>query len=279
MAAHMGRPCRQLHPPERLHRPDRRLSRRQRVRGLLRLLRRSTDGGKTWTKLSAGLAGHRDDKWVEAGGDPVEPSRLYLVSRSHRLFVSEDHGATWALLDAAAPQYPGRVAVDHAEHSTFYVFGLNGWRRYEGFGESSIDMPTTGIQASFTNFRRTALQDPLAADRFVTGDAFQGFLVLEMADRGAGVFSSRRLSPMIREIEAKVLLGHVKQPDTWFGLKYNMNLYRGCQHRCIYCDSRSECYQIEDFDGEILVKTNAIELLRRRAGAQAGEGHDRVWGR
>jgi DNA repair photolyase len=67
---------------------------------------------------------------------------------------------------------------------------------------------------------------------------------------------------MIREIQAKVMLAHVKQPDTWFGLKYNLNLYRGCQHRCIYCDSRSECYGIEDLDGEVLVKANAIELLR-----------------
>lgn len=39
-----------------------------------------------------------------------------------------------------------------------------------------------------------------------------------------------------REIEAKTLLSLVKQPDRWFGLRYNMNLYRGCQHRCIYCD-------------------------------------------
>ncbi len=68
---------------------------------------------------------------------------------------------------------------------------------------------------------------------------------------------------MIKEIQAKTLLSHVKQPDPWFGLKYNMNLYRGCQHRCIYCDSRSECYQIEDFDGEVLVKANAIELLQK----------------
>ena len=68
---------------------------------------------------------------------------------------------------------------------------------------------------------------------------------------------------MIQEIQAKTLLGHVKQPDDWFGLKYNMNLYRGCQHRCIYCDSRSECYQIENFDRDVLVKTNAIELLRK----------------
>jgi DNA repair photolyase len=65
----------------------------------------------------------------------------------------------------------------------------------------------------------------------------------------------------IKEIQAKTILNHVRQPDDYFGLKYNMNLYRGCQHRCIYCDSRSLCYQIEDFDGEILVKVNAPALL------------------
>jgi len=66
---------------------------------------------------------------------------------------------------------------------------------------------------------------------------------------------------MIKEITAKVLLNSVRQPDDWFGLKYNMNLYRGCQHQCIYCDSRSACYQIENFS-DVLVKANAIDLLR-----------------
>jgi DNA repair photolyase len=65
---------------------------------------------------------------------------------------------------------------------------------------------------------------------------------------------------MVIEITAKTILNHVKQPDTWFGLKYNMNLYRGCQHQCIYCDSRSECYRLGDL-AEIRVKTNALELL------------------
>jgi len=66
---------------------------------------------------------------------------------------------------------------------------------------------------------------------------------------------------MIKDIQAKVMLNHIPQPDTWFGLKYTMNLYRGCQHQCIYCDSRSACYQIENFK-DILVKTNAVDLLR-----------------
>ncbi len=77
---------------------------------------------------------------------------------------------------------------------------------------------------------------------------------------------------MIKEITAKVLLSHVKQPDTWFGLKYNMNLYRGCMHRCIYCDSRSECYQIENFDGEVLVKVNALDLLREELSRKRVKG-------
>jgi DNA repair photolyase len=65
---------------------------------------------------------------------------------------------------------------------------------------------------------------------------------------------------MVREIQAKTILNPVPQPDTWFGLKYNMNLYRGCQHQCIYCDSRSSCYQLGDL-ADIRVKVNALELL------------------
>lgn len=66
----------------------------------------------------------------------------------------------------------------------------------------------------------------------------------------------------IHEIHAKTMLSSAKHPDPWFGCKYNMNLYRGCQHQCIYCDSRSECYQIENFS-DILVKVNAIDLLKK----------------
>ena len=42
-----------------------------------------------------------------------------------------------------------------------------------------------------------------------------------------------------------------------------MNLYRGCQHGCIYCDSRSKCYHIEHDFEDIEVKENAIELLEQ----------------
>jgi len=75
----------------------------------------------------------------------------------------------------------------------------------------------------------------------------------------------------MREIRAKTLLSRVPQPDQWFGLMYNMNLYRGCQHQCIYCDSRSECYRIDDFS-DIQVKTNAIELLRSELASKRVKG-------
>lgn len=64
---------------------------------------------------------------------------------------------------------------------------------------------------------------------------------------------------MIKEIRAKTILSRVV--DGWFGCRYNMNLYRGCQHQCIYCDSRSECYGIANFN-DVLVKINALDLLR-----------------
>lgn len=42
-----------------------------------------------------------------------------------------------------------------------------------------------------------------------------------------------------------------------------MNLYRGCQHGCIYCDSRSRCYQMNHPFEDIEVKANALELLEK----------------
>ncbi len=40
-----------------------------------------------------------------------------------------------------------------------------------------------------------------------------------------------------------------------------MNLYRGCQHGCIYCDARSLCYQMDHVFEDIEVKENALLLL------------------
>lgn len=43
--------------------------------------------------------------------------------------------------------------------------------------------------------------------------------------------------------------------------KNGMNLYRGCSHGCIYCDSRSKCYHMNHDFEDIEVKENAIGLL------------------
>ncbi|MGM9947203.1 SPL family radical SAM protein [Floccifex sp.] len=43
--------------------------------------------------------------------------------------------------------------------------------------------------------------------------------------------------------------------------KNGINLYRGCSHGCIYCDSRSKCYQMNHDFEDIEVKINAPELL------------------
>lgn len=50
--------------------------------------------------------------------------------------------------------------------------------------------------------------------------------------------------------------------EGWFGSNYTMNLYKGCCHGCIYCDSRSECYQITNFD-RVRAKENALETVAR----------------
>ena len=43
--------------------------------------------------------------------------------------------------------------------------------------------------------------------------------------------------------------------------KNGMNLYRGCTHGCIYCDSRSEVYGMDHPFEDVAVKANSLELL------------------
>ena len=62
-------------------------------------------------------------------------------------------------------------------------------------------------------------------------------------------------------IPAKNIVFKTQSPDAWFGIDYNMNIYRGCPHGCIYCDSRSDCFQNPDFD-TVKVKENALEIIR-----------------
>lgn len=73
-------------------------------------------------------------------------------------------------------------------------------------------------------------------------------------------------------LKAKHLLTAVQgSMEDFFYADWNMNLYRGCSHGCIYCDSRSVCYQIEHFD-TVRPKANALELLEQELRAKRNTG-------
>lgn len=54
---------------------------------------------------------------------------------------------------------------------------------------------------------------------------------------------------------------HFKQYKHILSPHNGMNIYRGCSHGCIYCDSRSKCYQMDHDFEDIEVKINAPEIL------------------
>lgn len=59
--------------------------------------------------------------------------------------------------------------------------------------------------------------------------------------------------------------------------KGGMNLYRGCAHGCIYCDSRSVCYGMQHDFEDVEVKRNAVQILesqlqKRRKPCMVGTG-------
>ena len=64
----------------------------------------------------------------------------------------------------------------------------------------------------------------------------------------------------MEKVQAKSIVYRTKDSG-WFGADYNMKIYKGCCHGCIYCDSRSECYGIGQFDN-VAVKDNALEIIR-----------------
>ena len=61
-------------------------------------------------------------------------------------------------------------------------------------------------------------------------------------------------------ISAKHILIRNKS-TAWFGTDHTVNLYRGCCHGCLYCDSRSDCYHIPNFE-QVSAKADALRILR-----------------
>ena len=54
---------------------------------------------------------------------------------------------------------------------------------------------------------------------------------------------------------------HLKDAKGILSAKNGINIYRGCTHGCIYCDSRSLCYQMDHEFTDVEVKRNAVSLL------------------
>lgn len=68
------------------------------------------------------------------------------------------------------------------------------------------------------------------------------------------------------EVRAKSILNHVKPNN--MGFNWTLNPYRGCSHACVYCFARPTHTYLDmdagrDFETRIVVKTNAVELLRK----------------
>ncbi|OOM78508.1 radical SAM superfamily protein [Clostridium puniceum] len=63
-------------------------------------------------------------------------------------------------------------------------------------------------------------------------------------------------------VATKTIVSGYAEHNAWFGNNYNMNIYKGCCHGCIYCDSRSECYRIDNFD-TVRAKKDALALINK----------------
>ncbi|MCF0147372.1 MAG: radical SAM protein [Clostridium sp.] len=72
-------------------------------------------------------------------------------------------------------------------------------------------------------------------------------------------------------ISAKSIISGYRENNNWFGTNYNLNIYKGCCHGCIYCDSRSDCYGIDNFD-IVRAKEKFSQIIRRELKSKRKKG-------
>ena len=68
-----------------------------------------------------------------------------------------------------------------------------------------------------------------------------------------------------------IISSSYKENPNWFGINYNMNIYKGCCHGCIYCDSRSSWYQIIEFD-RVRIKEDSTEIIKKNLKSKKTKG-------
>src|ERR1035441_9560853 len=96
-----------------------------------------------------------------------------------------------------------------------------------------------------------------------------------VVDGGVPLSDNPSSPPGLRyhEVDAKSVLRRGVVVDPWFLGRFGSNLYRGCQHGCIYCDGRAERYYVSgEFDRDIQVKRNAVELAKDEIGRMREPG-------
>lgn len=111
-------------------------------------LHKSTDGGKTWTRLTKGLPEGTLGR-IAIAVAPSRPGTVYAVveAKKSALFRSDDAGATWAAMSSSAeitarPFYFGTLIVDPKDHRKVYKPGFNlavsrdGGKSFSGSGGS-----------------------------------------------------------------------------------------------------------------------------------------------
>jgi DNA repair photolyase len=81
---------------------------------------------------------------------------------------------------------------------------------------------------------------------------------------------------VFHEIEAKSILNRV--PANFLPFDWTINPYRGCSHACVYCFARPTHEYLgldtgKDFDSQIVVKINAVELARAETSPARWPGH------
>lgn len=64
---------------------------------------------------------------------------------------------------------------------------------------------------------------------------------------------------------ARSMINKLRHTDSWFWVEYSINPYRGCEHRCVYCDARANQYGLsETFNQTVFVKENAVAVLEKQ---------------